>query len=166
MSKGTVDFNETAIEYYTPKSLVDMFGRFDYDPATTAEQAKRLGIPNYDTIDTDGLKADWTQYRRIWINPPFNIKHLFWDKACETYAKRRNEIYFLCPIEFLTTMRFHNSLNRRGLNVDIALPNGRIKFIGLDGRIKKSTAFGSVVVKPTGDTECRAWRIFDGARVS
>jgi hypothetical protein len=42
MSKGAVCFNETAIEYYTPKSLVDMFGGFDYDPATTAEQAKRL----------------------------------------------------------------------------------------------------------------------------
>ena len=35
MSKGAVNFNETAIEYYTPKWLVDMFGRFDYDPATT-----------------------------------------------------------------------------------------------------------------------------------
>lgn len=65
MSKGAVNFNETAIEYYTPKSLVDVFGEFDYDPATTAEQAKRLNIPNYDTIDTDGLKADWTQYKRI-----------------------------------------------------------------------------------------------------
>ena len=47
MSKGKLGFNQSAIEYYTPKSLVDMFGKFDYDPATTAEQAKRLGIPNY-----------------------------------------------------------------------------------------------------------------------
>lgn len=161
MSKGTVNFNETVIEYYTPKYLVDMFGRFDYDPATTAEQAARLCIPNYDTIDTDGLKSDWTQYRRIWINPPFNIKHLFWDKACETYAKCMNEIYFLCPIEFLTTRRFHDSLNRRELNVDISLPNGRIKFIsGVvgGGHGEKSPAFGCVVVTPTGDTECRTWR--------
>ena len=49
MSKGKVNLNQTAIEHYTPKSIVDMFGKFDYDPATTAEQAKRLGIPNYDT---------------------------------------------------------------------------------------------------------------------
>lgn len=166
MGKGKVNFNKTAIEYYTPKWLVDMFGRFDYDPATTAEQDKRLEIPNYDTIDTDGLKADWTQHRRIWINPPFNIKHLFWDKACETYAKCMNEIYFLCPIEFLTTRRFHDSLNRRELNVDIALPNGRIKFIGLDGTTKISNAFGTVIVKPTGDTGCMTWRICDGVRMS
>jgi hypothetical protein len=55
MSKGAVNFNETAIKYYTPKSLVDMFGEFDYDPATTAEQAKRLNIPNYDTIDDGAI---------------------------------------------------------------------------------------------------------------
>lgn len=148
MSKGAVNFNEMAIEYYTPKSLVDMFGEFDYDPATTAEQAKRLNIPNYDTIDTDGLKADWTQYKRIWINPPFNIKHLFWEKACETYAKCKNEIYFLCPIEFLTTKRFHDSLNKRELNIHIALPNGRIKFISGGGQGERSPAFGSVVITP------------------
>lgn len=158
MSKGAVNFNEAAIEYYTPKSLVDMFGEFDYDPATTAEQAKRLNIPNYDTIETDGLKADWTQYERIWINPPFNIKHLFWEKACETYDKCKNRIYFLCPIEFLTTKRFHDSLNKRELNVHIALPNGRIKFISGGGQGEKSPAFGSVVITPR-EVEGRIWRM-------
>lgn len=158
MSKGAVTFNEAAIEYYTPKSLVDIFGKFDYDPATTKEQAKRLDIPNYDTIETDGLKADWTQYKRVWINPPFNIKHLFWEKACETYAKCKNEIYFLCPIEFLTTKRFHDSLNKRELNVHIALPNGRIKFISRGRQGEKSPAFGSVVITPR-KVEGMIWRM-------
>lgn len=158
MSKGAINFNETAIEYYTPNSLVDIFGKFDYDPATTAEQANRLNIPNYDTIDTDGLKSDWAQYNRIWINPPFNIKHLFWEKACETYAKCKNEIYFLCPIAFLTTRRFHDSLDKWRLYVHIALPNERIKFINRDGCVYKSPAFGSVVVSPR---QCKGeiWRI-------
>ena len=165
MSKGTLGFNQSAIEYYTPKSLVDMFGTFDYDPATTAEQANRLGIPNYDTKDTDGLKADWSQYMRIWINPPFNIKHLFWDKACETYDKCRNGIYFLCPIEFLTTRRFHDSLDKRNLNFNIILPKGRIKFISGYGMDKRSIAFGSVVVMPTVDLECKVYRIrIDGVK--
>ena len=159
MSKGKLGFNQSAIEYYTPKSIVDMFGKFDYDPATTEEQANRLGIPNYDTKDTDGLKADWSQYGRIWINPPFNIKHLFWDKACETYDKCRNEIYFLCPIEFLTTRRFHDSLDKRKLNVNVILPDRRIKFISGYGMDKRSPAFGSVDVTPTWNEECRMWRI-------
>ena len=29
MSRGAVNFNKAAIEYYTPKSLVDIFGKFD-----------------------------------------------------------------------------------------------------------------------------------------
>ena len=71
MSIGAISFNEQNFECYTPKYIVDMFGTFDYDPATTKDQAKALGIPNYSTIDTDGLKQDWTQFKRIWITPPF-----------------------------------------------------------------------------------------------
>ena len=44
MSTGAICFNEQNFEYYTPKYIVDMFGPFDYDPATTSEQAKVLGI--------------------------------------------------------------------------------------------------------------------------
>ena len=44
---------------YTPKYLVDYFGNFDYDPATTKEQAKYLSIDNYDTIETNGLTKNW-----------------------------------------------------------------------------------------------------------
>lgn len=149
MSKGAVNMNENNVEYYTPKSIVDYFGRFDYDPATTPAKAADLGIPNYDTIETDGLKSDWTKYRNIWINPPFNRKDEFWDKACKTYAKVRNHICFLCPTAFLTTRRFHNSLVANGIAATIYLPNSRIKFqsgIGMDG---KSPAFGSIIVVPS-----------------
>lgn len=145
MSKGNLNFNESNIEYYTPKYIVDMFGPFDYDPATTPAQAEYLGIPNYDTKETDGLLADWTKYKRIWINPPFNIKHLFVEKACQTYAKSHSDIFILVPIEALTTGRFHNSL--KGLGCKVYLPNRRIKFMSGVGANEKSPAFGSVIVK-------------------
>ena len=64
---------------YTPKYLVDYFGRFDYDPATTKEQAEYLEITNYDTIETNGLCKEWNYYR-IWINPPFTNKFEFLKK--------------------------------------------------------------------------------------
>jgi hypothetical protein len=48
MSKGAICFSNDN-EYYTPKSFVERFGQFDYDPATTKEKAEDLGIPNYDT---------------------------------------------------------------------------------------------------------------------
>jgi phage N-6-adenine-methyltransferase len=142
MAKSQVQFTRDN-EYYTPKEFVDRFGKFDYDPATTKEKAQEFGVKNYDTIETDGLTKDWTQYKRIWINPPFTIKHEFIKKAWETYQKVNNEIYILFPIEFMTTARFHNSIG----GGKIFIPNGRINFQSGLGKKGKSPAFGSVVMK-------------------
>jgi phage N-6-adenine-methyltransferase len=130
-------------DWYTPKEFVDRFGKFDYDPATTKEKAEEFGIDNYDTIETDGLSKDWTQYKRIWINPPFTRKHEFIVKAWETFKLAGNEIYILFPIEFITTARFHNSVG----GGKIFVPSGRINFESGLGKKGKSPAFGSVVMK-------------------
>lgn len=142
MAKANVQFTKDN-EYYTPKSLVDKFGKFDYDPATTKEKAQEFGISNYDTIETDGLSKDWTQYKRVWINPPFTIKHKFLQKAWETYQAVKNDIYILFPIEFITTQRFHKFVGGGKLFV----PSGRIKFESGLGKKSSSPAFGSVVMK-------------------
>lgn len=113
MSKGAVNFSNDN-EYYTPAEIVSLFGSFDYDPATTEGKAKDLGVSHYDTMETNGLLSDWTKYNRIWINPPFTNKIQFLEKAVETFLKANNEIYFLSPIEFLTTKGFHNQIDRVG----------------------------------------------------
>lgn len=145
MSKGAVNFS-TDNEYYTPKEIVSLFGSFDYDPATTEEKAKDLGVSHYDTIDTNGLLSDWTKYKRIWINPPFTHKLKFLEKAVETYLKANNEIYFLSPIGFLTTKGFYKQIKISG-GVKLFIPNGRIKFQSGLGKDSKSPAFGSVVFR-------------------
>ncbi len=113
MAKSGVVFTKDN-EYYTPKEFVQRFGCFDYDPATTRDKAAEFNIQNFDTIETDGLKADWTKYKRIWINPPFTIKHEFLKKAVDTYKKTKADIYILFPIEFMTTKRFHTILDGLG----------------------------------------------------
>lgn len=113
MAKAGVVFTKDN-EYYTPFDFVARFGKFDYDPATTKEKAEEFGIKEYDTIETDGLKTDWTKYKRIWINPPFTIKHEFLKKAVETFERTRADIYILFPIEFITTKRFHEILKEWG----------------------------------------------------
>ena len=142
MAKSQVQFTKDN-EYYTPKEFVARFGKFDYDAATTKEKAEEFGITNYDTIETNGLTEDWTKYKRIWINPPFTLKHDFFKKACGTYQIARNEIYMLFPIEFLTTARFHDSKQPS----KIFIPNGRINFESGLGKEGSSPAFGSVVMK-------------------
>jgi hypothetical protein len=144
MSKGAVTFSKNN-EFYTPKNLIKNFGNFDYDPATTEQRSHYLEIAHFDTIESNGLSKDWYSYKKIWINPPFTIKHLFLEKAVETYCKTRNEIYFLCPIEFLTTKRFHNIT--KGVGIKIYLPSGRIKFETDTGVTAKQPAFGCVILK-------------------
>lgn len=144
MAKAGVVFTKDN-EYYTPFDFVAKFGKFDYDPATTKEKAEEFGIKEYDTIETDGLKTDWTKYKRIWINPPFTIKHEFLKKAVETFEKTRADIYILFPIEFITKKRFHDILKEWG--GIIYVPNGRIKFQSGLGKKASSPAFGSVVMK-------------------
>lgn len=131
-------------EYYTPKWVVNYFGKFDYDPATTMEKAKEFDITNYDTIETDGLTKDWTKYKQIWINPPFSKKEKFIEKAYQTYKENPYiYIYILFPIEFLTTKKFHNIAT----GGKIYIPNGRIPFESGLGKKGKSPAFGSVIMK-------------------
>ena len=156
MSKGAINFTNNN-EYYTPKELVARFGNMDYDPATTKEKAEEFGVAEYDTIETNGLLNDWTKYKRIWINPPFTDKHIFFKKAVETVKKANNEIYFLMPIEFLTTKRFHNLLD--GIGGVLYLPNGRIKFERNIGEPSKSPAFGSVILKLQNESELTIKRI-------
>ena len=144
MAKAIVTFTKDN-EYYTPKSVVDYFGKFEYDPATTKEKAEEFEIKYYDTIETDGLNQDWTKYKKIWINPPFTIKHKFLEKAYETYRIAKNDIYILFPIEFLTTKRMTNAIQNMGGKLFI--PNGRINFESGLGKKGKSPAFGSVILK-------------------
>lgn len=149
MSKGAINFSEDD-SWGTPKAIIDLFGPFDYDPATTVKRAEYFGIPNFDTVETDGLKADWTKYRRIWVNPPFTMKKEFLLKAVETFNKTKAEIYFLLPISFLPTRAFHEIM--AGVSCTIGIPNGRIKFESEGGQ-SKSPAFGSVVIKIGGENK-------------
>lgn len=130
-------------EWYTPKYIVDYFGKFDYDPATTKEKAAEFGIEHYDTIETDGLKSNWDKYRRIWINPPFTLKREFLKKAVETFNRTGAEIYVLIPVAYLTTKSFYQVV-KGGV---IYLPNGRFKFERGDGLPAKSPALGTIVIK-------------------
>ena len=142
MAKSQVQFTKDN-EYYTPKEFVLRFGIFDYDPATTKEKAEEFWIINYDTIETDWLKQDWTKYKRIWINPPFTRKHEFITKAWETYQNSKNDIYILFPIEFLTTARFHNCI----MWWKLFIPNWRINFESWLWKKWRSPAFWSIVMK-------------------
>ena len=139
MPKAGIQFSQKD-EWYTPKKIVDFFGPFDYDPATTKNRADYLSIAKYDTIDTDGLNSDWSKFDKIWINPPFTKKFEFLEKAVSCGSNA----FVLFPIESMVTKRFRDIVNRGGYIM--WLPNGRIRFEDNDG-LSSSPAFGSVVLE-------------------
>lgn len=145
MAKAGIQFSNKD-EWMTPKEIVDLFGPFEYDPATTKEQAEHLGIPNYDTIETNGLTTDWTKYTKIWVNPPFTKKFEFLLKATQEleWMDGDAEICFLMPIDSLVTKTFHDII--LGTSYELYIPNKRIQFDDGSGR-KSSPAFGSVILK-------------------
>lgn len=160
MPKAGVQFQKKD-EYMTPKKVVDFFGPFDYDPATTKEQAERLDILDYDTIETDGLKSDWSDYNKIWINPPFTKKFEFLQKTFETVLWHPTKVFFLLPAETITTKKFHEIVG--GQPYRMWIPNGRIKFDDGSGRVS-SPAFGSIVLEFGSHivgTEIKHWRLYD-----
>ena len=140
MSKGAITFSENN-DWFTPVEIVARFAPFDYDPATTGGGARLMKIPNFDTIETDGLKSDWTKHKKIWVNPPFTDKFAFLEKAVDA-SKAGSEVYFLLPISALTTKNFHRIVTCK---YDLYIPDGRIKFVNPNGE-SKSPAFGSVIL--------------------
>lgn len=154
MAKAGIQFSKKD-EWFTPKEVIDFFGPFDYDPATTKEQARALGILNYDTILSDGLKTDWSQYDKIWVNPPFTRKFEFLEKAINT----NSHIFFLIPIETMTTGKFHEIMGKYKGGYIMWVPNGRIKFDDGSGNCS-SPAFGSIVLELCGKRKrIKYWNI-------
>ena len=129
-------------EYMTPKEVIDFFGPFDYDPATTTERAEYLDILFYDTIETDGLRQNWSRFDKIWLNPPFTRKFDFLQKTLETVLWHDTKIFFLIPVETITTKKFHEIVG--GQPYRMWVPDGRIKFEDGSGG-GSSPAFGSSV---------------------
>lgn len=160
MPKAGIQFSKKD-EWMTPEEVWKKFGPFGYDPATTEEQAEKMDIPSIDTIETDGLLTDWTEYYKIWCNPPFSRKFEFLEKAVDTVQKSSDtEIFFLLPIESMATKKFHEIM--RGQFYTVYLPNGRIKFDDGSGK-SSSPAFGSVVIRLSATelgTEIRHWRLY------
>ena len=59
MSTGAICFNEQNFEYYTPKYIVDMFGKFDYDPSQFSlvkDKDSNEEFLRYIGTETDGEK--------------------------------------------------------------------------------------------------------------
>ena len=136
-------------DWYTPSNIIwkleqEFAVRIDYDPATTKEVAKRMNIEHYDTIETDGLKQDWTKYKTLWINPPFTLKKEFLKKAVDTWKESGTTSFYLIRANAITNKYVYDYL----VNIPYAviIPKGRINFISDGKKFDKGSHFGSLIL--------------------
>jgi phage N-6-adenine-methyltransferase len=78
-----IHYRSESVEWSTPTAHFAKweaeFGPFDLDPAATAENTK---AKVYFTRETDGLAQDWSPYKRIWLNPPYQKPELACTASC------------------------------------------------------------------------------------
>ena len=63
----------TTDEWYTPKEIITMLGKFDLDPCSPVHPLGPTADTMYNKND-DGLKQEW--FGRVWLNPPLTPVHL------------------------------------------------------------------------------------------
>lgn len=132
-------FSSNTDLWATPQYFFDELNKefnFDVDVCATKENAK---CKKYFTKDDDGLLQDWTQFRSIWINPPYGREIGKWvEKAFNTFNECHNVIVMLLPAR-TDTKWFHNFIYKKS---EIRFIKGRLKF----GDSKNSAPFPSMVV--------------------
>jgi phage N-6-adenine-methyltransferase len=117
----------------TPKALFNELNDefvFDLDPCTSDEKEGWLGTPHYFTREQDGLAQDWTKYKSIFINPPFNQMPKWVEKSIQTCETSDTTIVLLIPAK-TETRWFHQLLNARCLK-EIRFVERRVTFDGHD----------------------------------
>lgn len=133
-------FSHESDEYETPQKLFDLlnkpysFGPFDLDAAATKDNTK---CSSYFSIDDDGLNKDWSEYKKIWINPPYSKVKEWVKKAYEESEKNNVEVVMLLPSRTDTRYWADYCMKAR----EIYFIKGRLKF----NNMKNSAPFPSVI---------------------
>lgn len=129
------------VEWNTPSTLreqlIEEFGVFDLDPATTIQNP--MNAEHFYTVNEDGLKQPWLG-SNVYVNPPYGRVLSHWvSKALEEFeGGRAKRIVMLLPSR--TCTRWFHSIYERGF--EIRFIKGRLKY----GDGKNPAPFPSIIV--------------------
>ena len=116
---------DTRTPYALFKTLDDEF-HFQLDPCTSTSKPNNLNTPHYFLYPKqDGLLEDWSQYKRIFVNPPF--KHADkWVKKGYEESKKGCTVVMLVPVKSDTAWWHDYALKAK----EIRFVRGRVTFEG------------------------------------
>lgn len=120
----------------TPKGIFEELNKefnFDLDPCSSDSKPNNLETPFYFTKEQDGLKQDWSKYKSIFINPPFNqLPSMNWvDKILFELGKNKGQIIVLFVPVKTETKWFHKLINSKYLK-ELRFQRGRVTFEGFE----------------------------------
>lgn len=129
----------TTVEWYTPKEIIQALGEFDLDPCTS-EAAYKLNhsAKHYFTKEDDGLSKEW--FGRIWLNPPYSQPLI--SKFIRKMSDYNNGIALL--YNRCDNRMFHDIIFPKADSIFFL--KGRIKFFRETGLIGSQPGCGSILV--------------------
>ena len=131
----SVHFSSATDMWSTPQAFFDVLNakhRFTLDVCATADNAKCL---KYFTLETDGLKQDWTG--SVWMNPPYGREIVKWMK--KAYESSMQGATVVCLVPARTDTHWWHEYAAKGA---VNFIKGRLKF----GNAVNSAPFPSAVV--------------------
>ena len=130
-------FSSKSTEWETPKDLFDKLNEeFDFilDPCSTIKNKK---CDHFFTIEQDGLKQDWSKYKRVFMNPPYGKEITKWVK--KAYEESIKGCIVVCLLPARTdTKWFHTYVYGKA---ELRFLDKRLRFSGS----KQPAPFPSVI---------------------
>lgn len=131
-------FTSRTDEWGTPQTVFDALNKefhFDLDAAAQADNAK------CEKFFSDALFEDWTQYKSVFVNPPYSQNKQFLKKAFE--SGKKTTVVVLCPCR-TDTIWFHEYAMQAK---EIRFVKGRLKYN--DGKQTAPFPTCVIVFKPS-----------------
>lgn len=130
-------FTSNSCEWETPQDLYNQLDKefsFILDPCATRENAK---CPVYFTVEDDGLKQDWHEYGRVFMNPPYGREIGKWVR--KAYEESLKGATVVCLLPSRTDTAWFQDYCMKG---ELRFIRGRLKF----GGSTNSAPFPSMIV--------------------
>jgi hypothetical protein len=130
--------------WFTPKSIFDALGlTFDLDPAHPGWDNPHCVVPTRRiyTIADDGLRQPWPPELLIWLNAPFGGRRgqVPWLKKFLAHGNGITLVAARTSADWFHDVVVPNAQS-------LLFPNGKIKFVRLDGTVGKEPGTGVVLI--------------------
>lgn len=128
-------------DWITPRSIIDVLGRFDLDPCSSLKQPWPCAVQSY-TREDNGLAKPW--HGRVWMNPPYGAELGAWMRRLADHGQGTALIFARTETKVFFESVWHRANALKFIE-------GRLYFHFPNGRRAKANAGAPSVLVAYGD---------------